>query len=456
MKGLESVRSKPMVRKGLIAVGVAVLVYTLFGFLALPPILKSVLSKTLSETLHRKAAIREVRVNPLELSATIRGLSISERDAPGTWVSFEEVFANLQLASVVRGGPVLSEIRLYRPYVNIARRPDGSYNFTDLIEEFITIRKKRVEESSQLKYSFNNIQVIDGSIDFDDGPKKTHHGVRRIQVAVPFLSNLKYYVDQYVQPSFAAVVNGKPVGFKGKTKPFSESLESVFEVNICEPRHPALPRIRPVAAGVRDPLRLPGREGGRYLHAAQGQAAHPHCGRGRDIERCPRFGEGQTPHGPPSLGEGGDLSVGPRSTRFPPDVPPGAGPRNRCLHRSEWEVEPFIFTPQKTKGKLGRGKGGNGRSERGAGCKGPEIHRRFHPPVRREGAVRRRLQGNALQDFIGGTPGRRGRAQHRGGEEGRRPDLLFDRIGGDTGPQGKPVPVPSWLGRDCRPCERWS
>jgi len=109
---LQKVWSKPVVRKGLIAGGAAVLVYILFGFLALPAILTSVLSKTLSETAHRKAAIREVRVNPLELSATIRGLSISERDAPGTWVSLEEVFANLQLASVIRGGPVLSEIRL--------------------------------------------------------------------------------------------------------------------------------------------------------------------------------------------------------------------------------------------------------------------------------------------------------------------------------------------------------
>ena len=51
MKWLESIWSKPMVRKGLIAGG-ARLVYTLFGFLALPTILKSVLSKTLSETLH--------------------------------------------------------------------------------------------------------------------------------------------------------------------------------------------------------------------------------------------------------------------------------------------------------------------------------------------------------------------------------------------------------------------
>ncbi|TFH29442.1 MAG: hypothetical protein E4G97_07235, partial [Deltaproteobacteria bacterium] len=143
-KWLEGVRSKPMFRKGLIALGGAVLFYILFGFLALPPILKSVLSKNLSEVLHRKVEIREIRVNPLELSISVRGLTISERDAPGTWVSVEEIFANLQLASVIRWGAVLSEVRLSRPYANIVRHPDGSYNFTDLIED----SKKRQKERS--------------------------------------------------------------------------------------------------------------------------------------------------------------------------------------------------------------------------------------------------------------------------------------------------------------------
>jgi uncharacterized protein involved in outer membrane biogenesis len=231
MKWVEYVRSKPVVRKGLIAGGVAVLLYTLFGFLALPSILKSVLSKTLSETLHRKAEVREIRINPFALSIDVRGLTISERDAPGTWVSAEEVFANLQLASVFRGGPVLSEIRLSRPFVNIVRRPDGSYNFTDLIDEFT---KKPAVESKPLRYSFNNIQIVGGSIDFDDGPKKTHHAIRGIRIGIPFFSNLRYYVDRYVEPAFAAVVNGKEVSLKGRSKPFSESLETTFDINISD------------------------------------------------------------------------------------------------------------------------------------------------------------------------------------------------------------------------------
>ena len=165
----------------MIAGGAAILVYTLFGFLALPPSSNPSFQRTLSESLHRKTEVHDLRVNPFDLSASVRGLTISERDGAGTWVSAAEVFANLQLASVIRGGPVLSEIRLSRPHVNIVRRPDGSYNFTDLIDEFT---KKPAKKSKPLKYSFNNIQVVDGSMDFDDGPKKTRHEVRGIQVAV--------------------------------------------------------------------------------------------------------------------------------------------------------------------------------------------------------------------------------------------------------------------------------
>ncbi|HSQ14746.1 MAG TPA: DUF748 domain-containing protein, partial [Candidatus Binatia bacterium] len=129
------------------------------------------------------------------------------------------------------GGPVFSDIRLSKPFVNISRRPDGTYNFTDLIDEFT---KKSSVESKPIKYSFNNIQIAGGSIDFDDGPKKTHHSVRGIRIAVPFISNLRYYVDRYVEPAFAAVVNGKEVSLKGRSKPFSESRESAFDINISD------------------------------------------------------------------------------------------------------------------------------------------------------------------------------------------------------------------------------
>ena len=223
-------RSSPSLRKGTIA-GVAVLLaYTLFGFLVLPGILRNTLSKTLTESLHRKATIREVRINPFDLSVTVRDLSIAERDGTGTWVSAGEIHTDLQLASIYRGGPVLREVRFTRPYVNIIRRPDGSYNFNDLIEEF---SKKPKEESKPFRFSFNNIRIVDGSVDFDDGPKKTRHEVREIRIAIPFLSNMPHYVELFTQPSFSALVNGKTVSFHGKTRPLHDTRETVLNLNVA-------------------------------------------------------------------------------------------------------------------------------------------------------------------------------------------------------------------------------
>jgi hypothetical protein len=229
MAGISSIRSMPAYRKGLIWGLIVVVSYTLFGFFGLPAILKYVLPKTLSDTLHRKTTVREIRFNPFELSISIRGLEVAERGGRGTWISVGEIFGNLKFASIFRRGPVLSEVRLVKPYVSIVRHRDGSYNFMDLVEEF---SKKPTKQTKPLNYSLNNIQVIDGRIDFDDGPRKTRHEVRGIHLGVPFVSNLPYYVDRYIQPSFEAVVNGNTVSLNGKTKPFSESRETTFDVNI--------------------------------------------------------------------------------------------------------------------------------------------------------------------------------------------------------------------------------
>ncbi len=229
MRHPSEILSKPVVRKGLIAAFSAFLLYTVFGFLALPAILKSRLPKALSAALHRNVSVKEIRINPFVLSATVRGLEISDRGAAATWISVAEIYANVQLASVFRGGPVLRELRVVRPYANIVRRADGSYNFTDLMEE---TTKKRDVESKALKYSINNIQILDGSVDFFDGPNDTHHKVRGLRLAVPFVSNLKYAVNRFVRPSFTAMVNDDNVTLQGRTKPFEKSLETSFAIEI--------------------------------------------------------------------------------------------------------------------------------------------------------------------------------------------------------------------------------
>ncbi|MDA8083251.1 MAG: DUF748 domain-containing protein [Nitrospiraceae bacterium] len=203
--------------------------FTITGFFVAPPILKSYLVRTLSEKLHREVTIRKITLNPFLLSADIRGVVVTQRGNPGTFISVDELYLNLQTASVWKGGPILKEIKVDRPYINVIRNSDGTYNFSDLLKEE---EPKPAAKSKPMKFSLNNIQIVNGSVDFLDGPKQTRHKVRDIVIKIPFVSNLPHFVDIYVQPLFEAKINGTPVSFKGRTKPFTDSLETAFDVNV--------------------------------------------------------------------------------------------------------------------------------------------------------------------------------------------------------------------------------
>ncbi len=225
---LKQLGSRPAAKKTLIRALIFLVIYSLAGFFLVPPILKSVLTKKLSEGLHRSVSIRQIKVNPFVLSATMRGFLIKEPNGRDTFVSFDELYLNLQSISVLKRGLVLSEIKVNAPYVNIVRNEDGSYNFSDLMES----GPKPKKEEKMPRFSLNNIQILNGSIDFFDGPKHTAHKLRDMDIRIPFISSLPYNADIYVQPSFYAKVNGTPFSFKGKTKPFIDSHETNLEVNI--------------------------------------------------------------------------------------------------------------------------------------------------------------------------------------------------------------------------------
>ncbi len=231
---------KKLLKVALWALGLIVL-FALVGFFAVPPIAKHYLVKNLSELLGRQVAIQEIKINPFALSAAVRGVSIKEPASPEVFVSFQELFVDLQAESLIRRGPILREIRLDRPYVHIVRRDDGSYNFSDLVAKFTsgsgpekpgaaTGAAKKAQQ--QPRFSLNNIQVLAGKVVFDDRPKKAEHAVTEINIAIPFLSNLPYLADSYVQPSFSAKVNDTPIALTGRSKPFATPPEAQLDLDI--------------------------------------------------------------------------------------------------------------------------------------------------------------------------------------------------------------------------------
>jgi len=226
----DQVRSRRWLRNSLLGAAAFLFIFAVAGFFIAPPVLKNVLVTKLSAILHRKVTVREVAVNPFALSATVRGFVLSDRNAPGPFLSFDELYLNLEAVSLFRGGPIVKEVRLERPFVHVARTDANTYNFSDLLEEFAS--KPGEPQKKPLRFSVNNIRLRGGAVEFRDGPKNRVHNVTEVELSVPFISNIPYYVNRYVQPFFAARVNGTPFDLRGKTKPFAESRETSFDIDI--------------------------------------------------------------------------------------------------------------------------------------------------------------------------------------------------------------------------------
>ncbi len=214
-------------KKPLIGLVLLFAVYSLLGFFAFPPILKSILIKQLSENLHREVTIEKIKVNPYILSLTALGIAVKERGSSETFAACEEFFLNLQSLSALKWELILKEIRVGKPFFHLVRNVDGSYNFSDLLEKKPS---DRAEQGKPLQFSLNNIQIRDGRIDFwDKGPEKKHT-VRELNLSIPSISNTPQRVEIFVQPLLSAQVNGTPYELRGRTKPFADSLETIFDI----------------------------------------------------------------------------------------------------------------------------------------------------------------------------------------------------------------------------------
>ncbi len=209
---------------------VALVIFTISGFFIAPPVMRSILIKKLSAAINRPVKIEKISINPYTLGVRIQGINIKERGGTGTFLSVSEIKTRLGL-SLIRGIVTLHDLSLRDPYINIIRKEDKTYNFSDLLE----LRKNRVEKKETIKdtlrFSLRNISIKNGSADFWDGPAEKKHTLRELNLAVPLLSNLDKNVNKPVEPVLSLKLNDDPYLIRGTTKPFIDSLETNFDIN---------------------------------------------------------------------------------------------------------------------------------------------------------------------------------------------------------------------------------
>ena len=205
-----------------VAAWVAILVaaFAALGFFAVPPIAKSKLEQGLSQALHRKVSVESVRFNPFVPSLTLRGFQVRDRDGEAVFAGFDELYVNAGWTSIVHLAPVVDEITLVKPQFRLVRNKDRSYNFQDLLDEFLARPKN---DDPPPKFAVFNIRLVDGQVEFEDRMKGEKHALSEVRIGIPFISSLPAYAEVKVLPEVSARLNGAPFSLAGDTLPFAPS-----------------------------------------------------------------------------------------------------------------------------------------------------------------------------------------------------------------------------------------
>ena len=147
--------------KALLIVVAIFVAYVAFGFLLLPRLIHTTLTETLADVTHRPVQLTELKINPLALSATLRGLEIGTAEQP--LARFEEIHVNLSSSSLWRGAYVFSTIRLQAPQLVIAIDREGRLNFQEMIAT-----DADEEKSPPPVVVVQSLEVLRAAVDFDD------------------------------------------------------------------------------------------------------------------------------------------------------------------------------------------------------------------------------------------------------------------------------------------------
>ena len=223
-------------KKIAVTIGACLIVYAFIGFVIVPLVLESILPKKLSEALHRPVHIENISLNPFALTAAVEGLDIQDKNSTSPFVSFEELFVNIQTMSLFKLGLVMAEVRLTEPNIHIIRTAATEFNFSDLIAPKTPDVQEEAETPKEpakpFHFSISNIAIINGNIFMQDDTVGENHILSAINLKLPKISNFEKDADTYSKPVFSADLNDTGITIDMETKPFHDTLATTIDLSL--------------------------------------------------------------------------------------------------------------------------------------------------------------------------------------------------------------------------------
>lgn len=221
--------NRPKIRVSVLIGALVLILYALVGFFALPPLAESIAEKQIRAALNRRAVIDAIHFNPFTLEARVRGFKLMAPQGEAVFVSFDQLLVNVQIRSLWHLGPVLSELRLTRPYIHLKRLDAQRFNVSDLIGRPGPAPDK---PEKPMAFAVDNLVVEGGHLVFEDGLCKTTHEIADLTVVVPAVSNLPAATENWIEAVVAASVNDATVTVSAKARPFGEKVEAAVDMAV--------------------------------------------------------------------------------------------------------------------------------------------------------------------------------------------------------------------------------
>jgi len=235
----------------------------LLGWLAVPPLLKSQIESRASQALGRQVTLGAIDFKPWSLELTLTDLSIATADGSASQFKLARAYVDAELQSLVRMAPVVDALELDRPQIRLAHLGQGLYDIDDILARLKTPADS--EPASPLRFALHNLVLQGGEVDFADHTTTgvRQHALRKLLVAVPFLSNFESQRDVVVSPRLAFELNGSDFDTSAQVTPFALTAKGDAQLKISDfdlaPYLPYLPAglpVRPRGAVVDADLKL--------------------------------------------------------------------------------------------------------------------------------------------------------------------------------------------------------
>ncbi|MDE2287476.1 MAG: DUF748 domain-containing protein [Burkholderiales bacterium] len=231
LQRIQEVGRSPRTRKGGLIALVVVLAFGLIAYLSVPPLMHRVVAQKLGQWLERPVSFGEVSVNPYTLRLDVHNVHIGDRQPGQPFVDIGLLHVDVSWSSLWHLAPVIDQLTIDRPDIHIVRTAEQRFNFSDLIDKAAQGPKPK-EPSKPTRFAIYNVQVRDGTIQFDDRVLNARHQVQHLQLGIPFIANLPSDTNVFVQPLLQASIDGSPLHVSGKLKPFASSLDSIVDLKL--------------------------------------------------------------------------------------------------------------------------------------------------------------------------------------------------------------------------------